>query len=418
MKQELTFKAMSKIEQNIQAIRNDFPILLQTVNNKPLVYFDNAATSQKPQSVISCINEYYSEYNSNIHRGAHFLANKATEAYEDSRKYIANYLNAASDVEINFVRGTTEAVNLVANSYGKKFLKAGDEIIVSALEHHANIVPWQMVCEATGAKLKVIPINNAGELLMDEYAKLLSAKTKIVAVNYISNALGTINPVKEIIAQAHAVGSKVFIDGAQAVPHLKVDVRDLDCDWFAFSAHKVLGPTGIGILYGKRELLEQMSPYMGGGEMIETVTFEKTTYNKLPYKFEAGTPHISGGIAIAEGLKYLEQTGVEAVAAYETELLHHAADKLKTIDGIRFWGTAKRKAAVLSFTVDGCHNFDLGAMLDANGIAIRIGHHCTQPLWNRFGLEGSCRASFAFYNTKAEIDFFADTLQKIVVKLR
>lgn len=418
MKQELTFKAMSKIEQNIQAIRNDFPILLQTVNNKPLVYFDNAATSQKPQSVISCINEYYSEYNSNIHRGAHFLANKATEAYEDSRKYIANYLNAASDVEINFVRGTTEAVNLVANSYGKKFLKAGDEIIVSALEHHANIVPWQMVCEATGAKLKVIPINNAGELLMDEYAKLLSAKTKIVAVNYISNALGTINPVKEIIAQAHAVGSKVFIDGAQAVPHLKVDVRDLDCDWFAFSAHKVLGPTGIGILYGKRELLEQMSPYMGGGEMIETVTFEKTTYNKLPYKFEAGTPHISGGIAIAEGLKYLEQTGVEAVAAYETELLHHAADKLKTIDGIRFWGTAKRKAAVLSFTVDGCHNFDLGAMLDANGIAIRTGHHCTQPLWNRFGLEGSCRASFAFYNTKAEIDFFADTLQKIVVKLR
>jgi cysteine desulfurase/selenocysteine lyase len=409
---------MSKIEQNILAIRNDFPILSQTVNNKPLVYFDNAATSQKPKSVIDCISNYYLEYNSNIHRGAHFLANKATEAYEDARKYIANYIGAASDEEINFVRGTTEAVNLVTNAYGRKFIKAGDEIIISALEHHANIVPWQMLCEETGAKLKVIPVNDAGELLMDEYQKLLSAKTKIVAVNYISNALGTVNPIKEIIAQAHAVGAKVFIDGAQAIPHKKINVQDLGCDWFAFSAHKALGPTGIGVLYGKRELLEAMNPYMGGGEMIETVTFEKTTYNKLPYKFEAGTPHISGTIAMAEGLKYMEMLGIDAIAAYELELLTHANQKLAQIDGLKFVGTAKEKSPVLSFTLDGCHNFDIGAMLDANGIAIRTGHHCTQPLMKRLGIEGTSRASFAFYNTKAEIDFFAETLQKIVVKLR
>ena len=409
---------MSKIEQNILAIRNDFPILSQTVNNKPLVYFDNAATSQKPKSVIDCISNYYLEYNSNIHRGAHFLANKATEAYEDARKYIANYIGAASDEEINFVRGTTEAVNLVTNAYGRKFIKAGDEIIISALEHHANIVPWQMLCEETGAKLKVIPVNDAGELLMDEYQKLLSAKTKIVAVNYISNALGTVNPIKEIIAQAHAVGAKVFIDGAQAIPHKKINVQDLGCDWFAFSAHKALGPTGIGVLYGKRELLEAMNPYMGGGEMIETVTFEKTTYNKLPYKFEAGTPHISGTIAMAEGLKYMEMLGIDAIAAYELELLAHANQMLAQIDGLKFVGTAKEKSPVLSFTLDGCHNFDIGAMLDANGIAIRTGHHCTQPLMKRLGIEGTSRASFAFYNTKAEIDFFAETLQKIVVKLR
>jgi cysteine desulfurase / selenocysteine lyase len=409
---------MSKIEQNILAIRNDFPILSQTVNNKPLVYFDNAATSQKPKSVIDCISNYYLEYNSNIHRGAHFLANKATEAYEDARKYIAKYIGAASDAEINFVRGTTEAVNLVTNAYGRKFIKANDEIIISALEHHANIVPWQMLCEETGAKLKVIPINDAGELLMDEYTKLLSAKTKIVAVNYISNALGTVNPIKEIIALAHAVGAKVFIDGAQAIPHKKINVQDLDCDWFAFSAHKALGPTGIGVLYGKRELLEAMNPYMGGGEMIETVTFEKTTYNKLPYKFEAGTPHISGTIAMAEGLKYMETLGIDDIAAYELELLTHANQKLAQIEGFQFVGTAKEKSPVLSFTVDGCHNFDIGAMLDANGIAIRTGHHCTQPLMQRLGIEGTSRASFAFYNTKAEIDFFAETLQKIVVKLR
>jgi cysteine desulfurase/selenocysteine lyase len=409
---------MSKIEQNILAIRNDFPILSQTVNNKPLVYFDNAATSQKPKSVIDCISNYYLEYNSNIHRGAHFLANKATEAYEDARKYIAKYIGAASDAEINFVRGTTEAVNLVTNAYGRKFIKSGDEIIVSALEHHANIVPWQMLCEETGAKLKVIPINDAGELLMDEYTKLLSAKTKIVAVNYISNALGTVNPIKEIIALAHAVGAKVFIDGAQAIPHKKINLQELDCDWFAFSAHKALGPSGIGVLYGKRELLEAMNPYMGGGEMIETVTFEKTTYNKLPYKFEAGTPHISGTIAMAEGLKYMETLGIDDIAAYELELLAHANHKLAQIDGFKFVGTAKEKSPVLSFTVDGCHNFDIGAMLDANGIAIRTGHHCTQPLMQRLGIEGTSRASFAFYNTKAEIDFFAETLQKIVVKLR
>jgi cysteine desulfurase/selenocysteine lyase len=403
---------------DIQKIRADFPILHQKVNNRPLVYFDNAATSQKPKVVIDTVSDYYTRYNSNIHRGAHYLAQQATEAYEDARKYIATYLNAKEDAEINFLRGTTEAVNLVANGYGRKFLTKGDEIIISTLEHHANIVPWQMLCEQTGAVLKVIPINDAGELLMDAYAALLSDKTKIVSVTYVSNALGTINPVKEIIAQAHAVGAKVFLDGAQALPHKKVDVQALDCDWLAFSGHKVLAPTGIGVLYGKRQVLEAMDPYMGGGEMIDYVSFEKTTYNKIPFKFEAGTPNISGGIALAAALRYMDTLGVTEIEAYEQELLAYGTEQMKTIEGIQFVGTAKNKASVISFVVQGCHNFDIGTLLDAQGVAIRLGHHCTQPLWQRLGLEGTCRASFAFYNTFEEIDIFIAALQKSINRLR
>lgn len=403
---------------DVQKIREDFPILHQKVNGKPLIYFDNAATSQKPTQVINAIADYYNRYNSNIHRGAHYLAQQATEAYENARQYIAKYMNAKEDAEINFLRGTTEAINLVANAYGRKFLKENDEIIISNLEHHANIVPWQMLCEQTGAILKVIPINDAGELLMDEYEKLLSEKTKIVSVTYVSNSLGTINPVKEIISKAHALGAKVMIDGAQALPHKKVDVQDLDCDWLAFSGHKVLAPTGIGILYGKREVMEAMDPYMGGGEMIDVVTFEKTTYNKIPFKFEAGTPNISGGIAMAEALKYMEAVGVDKIDQYEQQLLQHGMEKMKSINGIQFVGTAKNKSSVISFVVDKCHNFDIGMLLDAQGIAIRLGHHCTQPLWQRLKLEGTCRASFAFYNTEEEIDLFVAALEKTINRLQ
>lgn len=403
---------------DVQKIREDFPILHQKVNGKPLIYFDNAATSQKPTQVINAISDYYNRYNSNIHRGAHYLAQQATEAYEQARQYIAKYMNAKEDAEINFLRGTTEAINLVANAYGRKFLKENDEIIISNLEHHANIVPWQMLCEQTGAKLKIIPINDAGELLMDEYEKLLNEKTKIVSVTYVSNSLGTINPVKEIISKAHAWGAKVMIDGAQALPHKKVDVQDLDCDWLAFSGHKVLGPTGIGILYGKREVMEAMDPYMGGGEMIDVVTFEKTTYNKIPFKFEAGTPNISGGIAMAEALKYMEAVGLEKIDQYEQQLLQYGTEKMRSISGIQFVGTAKNKSSVISFVVDKCHNFDIGMLLDAQGIAIRLGHHCTQPLWKRLKLEGTCRASFAFYNTEEEINLFVAALEKTVNRLQ
>lgn len=403
---------------NIQQIRNDFPVLQQKVNGKPLIYFDNAATSQKPNVVINAISEYYSEYNSNIHRGAHFLANKATEAYENSRNLIASYLNAKSPREINFVRGTTEAVNLVAYSYAQKNLKPGDEILVSNLEHHSNIVPWQIACEAAGAKLKVIPINDAGELLLDEFEKLLSEKTKIVAVGYISNAIGTINPIKEIISKAHKAGAKVFIDAAQALPHKAVDVQDLDCDWLAFSGHKVFAPTGIGVLYGKESVMENMPPYMGGGEMVDIVTFEKTTYNKLPYRFEAGTPHIEGGIVLGEALKYIQQIGLQNIENYEYQLLIHGTEKLSQIEGLKIIGTADKKASVISFVVDEVHAYDIGTLLDVYGIAVRTGHHCCQPLMQRFNVEGTCRASFAFYNTIEEIDFFAESLQKIITRLK
>jgi len=404
-------------EFSVKAIRQDFPILHQTVHGKPLIYFDNAATSQKPKQVIDAITKYYSEYNSNIHRGAHYMAHKATEAYEDARTYIAQHLNAQSATEINFVRGTTEAVNLVASTYGRT-LKAGDEILISAMEHHSNIVPWQMACEATGATLRIIPINTAGEIILEELEAMLSEKVKLLSVTYVSNSLGTINPVQEIIAQAHIYGTKVFIDAAQALPHKKVDVQQLDCEWLAFSGHKVFGPTGIGILYGKAEVMNAMPPYMGGGEMIDSVTFEKTTYNKLPYKFEAGTPHIEGGIVLAEAIKYMNTIGLDNISEQERLLLTHGTKRLAEIDGLRFIGTAKNKSSVISFLVDGCHPYDLGAMLDANGIAIRTGHHCCQPVMSFLGIDGTCRASFAFYNTIEEIDTFTDVLKKVVGRLR
>ncbi len=398
---------------DVEKIRQDFPILHQTVNGKPLVYFDNAATSQKPLAVINTINDYYEHYNSNIHRGAHYLAHKATEAYENARATIAKHINA-SEKEINFVRGTTEAINLVASTYGRKFLNAGNEIIISAMEHHSNIVPWQMLCEEKGALLKVIPINEAGEIIFEEYLKLLSGKTKIVSVPYVSNALGTVNPVKQIIDAAHNAGAVVFIDGAQALPHQKVDVKELDCDFLGFSGHKVFASTGIGILYGKEALLEKMPPYMGGGEMIKSVTFEKTTYNDLPYKFEAGTPNIEGGIALGAALNYINSIGLDKIAAYEHELLQYGTEQLLKIEGLRIVGTAKNKSSVLSFLIGDILPYDLGVLLNEQGIAIRTGHHCCQPLMNRFGIEGTCRASLAFYNTFEEIDRLIAGLGKVL----
>lgn len=402
---------------NISEIRSQFPILNQQVNGKPLIYFDNAATSQKPLAVINAIDNYYKQYNSNIHRGAHHLAQLATEAYEKARVDVAKHINA-DEREINFVRGTTEAVNLVATGYGRKFLKAGDEVIVSEMEHHSNIVPWQMLCEEKGATLRVIPINDAGEIVYEEYLKLLGPKTKIVSIAYISNALGTIHPVKDVIRDAHAAGAVVFIDGAQALPHKKVDVRELDCDFLGFSGHKMFAGTGIGILYGKAELLEAMNPYMGGGEMIKTVSFKGTTYNELPYKFEAGTPHIEGGISIGAAVNYMNQIGLDNIAAWEDELLQYGTKKLHDeVEGLRLVGTAANKASVISFLVGDILPYDLGVILNQQGIAIRTGHHCCQPLMERFNIEGTCRASFAFYNTKEEIDQFVAAVKKSVAIL-
>lgn len=394
-------------------IRSQFPILDQLVNGKPLVYFDNAATSQKPALVINTIKEYYEQYNSNIHRGAHHLAQLATERYENARKAIAKHINALEH-EVNFVRGTTEAVNLVATAYGKKFITAGDEIIVSEMEHHSNIVPWQMLCEEKGATLRVIPITDSGELIYEDYLKLLSEKTKIVSVAHTSNALGTIHPVKQIIADAHKVGAVVFIYGAQALPHTEVNVKELDCDFLGFSGHKVFAGTGIGVLYGKTHLLEKMNPYMGGGEMIKTVSFKGTTYNDLPYKFEAGTPHIEGGISLGTALSYINQIGLNQIYNYEHELLQYANEQLQTINGLRLIGTAKNKCSVISFLVDNIHPYDLGVLLNEQGIAIRTGHHCCQPLMERLNIEGTCRASFAFYNTKEEIDIFVKAIHRAV----
>jgi len=402
---------------DVEQIRKDFPILHQTVNGKPLIYLDNAATSQKPLAVINTINDYYERYNSNIHRGAHHLAQLATEAYENARQTIAEHINASTK-EINFVRGTTEAVNLVASTYGRKFVKAGDEIIISALEHHSNIVPWQMLCEEKGATLKVIPINLAGEIIFEEYQKLLGPKTKIVSIGYVSNALGTINPVKQIIKEAHKVGAVVFIDAAQALPHQKVDVKDLDCDFLGFSGHKVFASTGIGILYGREILLEVMPPYMGGGEMIKSVTFEKTTYNELPYKFEAGTPNIEGGIALGAAINYINSIGLENISAYEHQLLEYGTKKLLEIEDLRIIGTAANKSSVLSFLIKGVHPYDLGVLLNEQGIAVRTGHHCCQPLMDRLGIEGTCRASLAFYNTFDEIDALVAAIKKAVTKLK
>lgn len=399
-------------------MKQQFPILNQKVNGKDLVYFDNAATAQKPLSVIKKIEEYYQETNSNIHRGAHFLANKATEEYEAAREYTAKFLGAEKPSLINFVRGTTEAINLVAYAFGDKFIGKDDEIIISELEHHSNIVPWQMLCERTGAKLKIIPTNDAGELIYQAYFDLLSPKTKLVSVTYVSNALGTINDVETIIKKAHEVGAKVFLDAAQAAPHIKIDVQKLNCDFLAFSAHKVYGPTGIGVLYGKEDVLNAMNPFHGGGEMIETVTFEKTTYNKLPYKFEAGTPNICGVIAMGEALKFVDEIGIENIAKHENELLIYATEKMQEIEGIKFYGTAKHKSGVISFLVDGIHPFDLGVLLDKQGIAIRTGHHCTQPLMNKLKIDGTCRISFAIYNTKEEVDIFIKALKRAISMLQ
>lgn len=397
-------------------ISNQFPILDQEVNGKKLVYFDNAATGQKPQRVIDAITEYYAAYNSNIHRGAHFLANKATEAYEQAREKIARHINAHPK-ETNFVRGTTEAVNLVANAWGNQAIQQGDELLISGLEHHSNIVPWQMLAQRKGAVIKIIPVLADGTLDQEAFKNLLNAKTKLLAVNQVSNALGTINPVKEMIQQARAFDTVVFIDGAQALPHMKVDVKDLDADFYAFSGHKVYGPTGIGVLYGKEALLNAMSPFHGGGEMIKEVTYESFTINDLPYKFEAGTPNICGAIALGEAIDFVNDLGIENIAKIEADLLQYATEKMSEIPGLKIYGTAPKKASVISFLVEGVHPFDLGVLLDKQGIAIRTGHHCCQPLMNHFDIEGTCRVSFAVYNTKEEIDCFIKALNRALMMI-
>ena len=402
---------------NIQKIREDFPILSREVNGHPLVYFDNGASSQKPQQVIDVINKYYSYEHSNIHRGIHHLSQEATTAYENARTTIQHFINAKHSHEVIFTKGTTDAINLVASSLGKKFITKGDEIIISTMEHHSNIVPWQLICEEKGAILKVIPINDAGELLLDEYEKLLSEKTKIVAISHISNTLGTINPLKEIIEKAKKKGAFVLIDGAQAVPHTKIDVQELGCDFYAFSGHKMLGPTGVGILYGKEQILNDMPPYQGGGDMIKTVTFEKTTYNELPHKFEAGTPNIVGGIGLAAAINYMNNIGIAHIETYEHQLLNYATEQLKKIAGVQIIGEAKKKASVLSFIVKDTHPTDIGTIIDKLGIAIRTGHHCTEPLMSRFNIPGTARASFAFYNTFEEVDIFINALKRAVKML-
>ncbi|SDJ32849.1 cysteine desulfurase / selenocysteine lyase [Flavobacterium noncentrifugens] len=396
---------------DITKIRADFPILSQKVNGKPLVYFDNGATSQKPQIVIDAISKYYQEINANIHRGVHTLSQLATDAYEASRKKIQNHINAEFSHEVLFTSGTTHGINLVASGFAS-ILKPGDEVVVSALEHHSNIVPWQMLCEKTGAILKVIPMNEKGELIMDAYDKLLSDQTKIVTVNHISNALGTINPIKYMIEKAHAVGAAILIDGAQAVPHLKPDVQDLDCDFYVFSGHKICGPTGTGILYGKESWLNKLPPYQGGGEMIKEVTFEKTTYADLPHKFEAGTPNIAGGIVLGTAIDYLNSIGFDNIQQQEKELLQYATEKLLEIEGLKIFGTSEQKTSVISFNIEGIHPYDIGMIVDKMGIAVRTGHHCAQPIMAHFCIPGTVRASFAFYNTKEEIDLMVEAVKK------
>ena len=397
---------------DIDAIRADFPVLEQEVRGKPLVYLDNAATAQKPRQVIEALADYYRAYNANIHRGLHTLSEKATAEYEAARDKLRQFINAASLKEIVFVRGATEAINLVAQSYGRHALKPGDEIIITELEHHSNIVPWQLLCEQTGALLKYIPINDAGELMLEEYDRLLSDRTRLVAVGHISNALGTINPVKTIIDKAHAVGAKALIDGAQAVPHARVDVRALDCDFYAFSGHKLFGSTGIGVLYGRQALLEAMPPYQGGGDMIRTVSMSGTTYNDLPYKFEAGTPHIAGVIALGAAVDYVNGLDFEQAAQHEAALLDYANEQAARIKGLTPVGTAAEKTSILSFTLEGVHPHDIGTILDDEGIAIRAGHHCAMPVMERFGIPATARASFAFYNSRAEVDALMRAIEK------
>src|SRR6476646_6464580 len=399
---------------DVERVRKAFPVLHQTVNGKPLVYLDNAASSQVPLMVIERGAQYIEQEHSNIHRGVHYLSMKATTAYEGAREKVKRFINARDTRECIFVRGATEGINLVMHGYGRKFIGAGDEIIISAMEHHANIVPWQMLCEEKGARLRVIPMNDAGELLLDEYDGLLNEKTKFVAVTHVSNALGTINPIKEMIAQAHKYGVPVLIDGAQSAPHMPVDVQELDCDFYVFSGHKMYAPTGSGILYGKAELLEKMNPFQGGGDMIKTVTFEKTTYAELPNKMEAGTPAIASQIGLGAAIDYLNSIGREQAAVYEAELLRYATERVSAIEGARIIGTAKRKASVLSFVIDGIHPHDIGTILDQEGIAVRSGHHCAQPVMQRFNVPATARASFAFYNTKEEIDVLARTIERVI----
>ena len=402
---------------DVQKIRKDFPILSREVNGRPLVYFDNAATSQTPLQVIDVITDYYKNYNANIHRGVHALSQEATDAYEAARQKIQKHFNAAHPFEIIFTSGTTHSINIVSNGYAQS-LQKGDELIVSALEHHSNIVPWQMLCEKTGAILKVIPMNQQGVLLMEEYEKLLSDKTKLVFVNHVSNALGTVNPIKAIIEKAHAVGAQVLIDGAQASPHIRADVQALDVDYYVTSAHKLCGPTGIGMLYGKESALKRLPPYQGGGEMIAEVTFKKTTYADLPHKFEAGTPNIAGGIAFGAALDYINNIGMDQIAAYEEELLQYATAALEKIPGLKIYGTAPQKTAVISFNVEGIHPYDIGSILDKLGIAVRTGHHCAQPIMDFYQIPGTVRASFSFYNTFEEIDSMIAALKKALEMLQ
>ena len=408
----MTYKAF-----DVAKIREDFPILKREVNNKPLVYFDNAATSQTPQAVIDVIADYYGNYNANIHRGVHTLSQEATDAYEVAREKIQHHFNAQKAHEIILTSGTTHSINIVASGYATQ-LKAGDELLVSAMEHHSNIVPWQMLCKKTGARLKVIPMTEQGTLDKQAYANLLSEKTQLVFVNHVSNALGTVNPIEEIIEKAHAVGAKVLIDGAQAAPHIKADVQALDVDYYVTSAHKLCGPTGVGMLYGKEDLLNALPPYQGGGEMIAEVTFEKTTYADLPHKFEAGTPNIAGGIAFGAALDYMNAIGFDAIAAYEQELLDYATTALKKIEGVQIYGEAPQKTAVLSFNVQGIHPYDVGSILDKFGIAVRTGHHCAQPIMDYYQIPGTIRASFSFYNTTEEIDRMLAALERALQMLQ
>ena len=399
---------------DVARIREDFPVLNQMVNGKPLVYLDNAATSQKPQSVIDTLVHYYTADNSNVHRGVHTLSQRATEDYDAARSKARQFLNAASDQEIIFVKGTTDGINLVAHSYGRQHLGPGDEIIISTMEHHSNIIPWQVLCQEKGAHLRVIPINDAGELLFDEYERLLTPRTKLVSITHVSNVLGTVNPIEQIVEMAHSRGVPVLVDGAQAAPHMAVDVRKLDCDFYVFSGHKVCGPTGIGVLYGKSDLLEAMPPYQLGSEMIKSVTFERTIYNDLPYKFEPGTPHIAGAIGLGAAISYISDIGMDRIFAYESELLRYGTERLSDIGGLTLIGTAAKKGSVLSFVMDGVHPHDIGTILDSEGIAIRTGHHCAQPLMERFGVPATARASMAFYNTKEEIDVLVKGIDRVI----
>ncbi|OGU12647.1 MAG: cysteine sulfinate desulfinase [Ignavibacteria bacterium GWB2_35_12] len=399
---------------DVNKIRQDFPILSKMVNGKTLVYFDNAATTQKPLPVIEKLIHYYTNLNSNVHRGVHYLSEAVSKEYEDTRKLIQNFIYARSPNEIIFTRGTTESINLVASSYGRTNIKEGDEVLITHMEHHSNIVPWQLLCEEKGAKLKVVPITDDGELMLSEYDKLINEKTKFVSVVHISNSLGTVNPIKKIIEKAHRYNIPVLVDAAQSIQHSNINVQELDCDFLAFSGHKIYGPTGIGILYGKKELLEKMPPYQGGGDMILSVTFEKTLFNTIPYKFEAGTPHIAGVLGLSEAIKYIQEIGIENIASYESEVLKYATEAISEIKEVKIIGTAKEKSSILSFVIDGIHPHDIGTFLDRDGVAIRTGHHCTEPIMRRFNVPATSRASFAFYNLKEEVDVFVKSLRNVI----